>query len=154
MLVAERGEVNRMEAYRIARRVRGGDNWATPSGLFSALNAEFSFTLDPCPLNPEGGLPLFGSDGLSVSWSGHRVYCNPPYSNIRPWLAKAREADVAVYLVPSRTGTRWWHEYAINADEIRFLRGRLKFGCSNTPAPFDSVVLVFRAPLFNERSEP
>jgi hypothetical protein len=114
------------------------EHWATPADTYDALNAEFGFTMDPCPLGGSG-------DGLALSWSGHRVYCNPPYGRgVGAWLAKASEADLAVFLLPSRTDTRWWHEYAMKANEIRFLRGRLKFGGSKTGAPFPSVVLVYR----------
>ena len=121
--------------------------WATPRAVYDALHAEFAFTFDPCPLMEpaQAGMSLFGTDGLYKPWDGHRVFCNPPYGpGIAKWLAKAREADLAVYLLPSRTDTRWWHDHAMHADEIRFLRGRLKFGGATTGAPFPSVVLVFR----------
>ena len=123
------------------------ERWETPRALYDALNAEFAFTLDPCPSRDpsEAGLPLFGTDGLHGTWSGQRVFCNPPYSTgVGAWLAKAREADLAVYLLPARTYTRWWHEYAMKANEIRFLRGRLKFGSATNGAPFPSVVLVYQ----------
>ena len=111
--------------------------YATPRALYEVLHAEFAFTLDPCPLNGVW-------DGLALSWRGHRVFCNPPYGrHTWAWLAKAREADLAVYLLPARTDTKWWHEYAMQADEIRFLRGRLKFGDAKAGAPFPSVVLVY-----------
>lgn len=115
-------------------------HWATPTAVYEALHDEFGFDLDPCPLaeQPE-------SNGLVRSWSGRRVFCNPPYGRgVGEWLAKAREAVLAVYLLPARTDTRWWHEHAMKADEIRFLRGRLKFGNATTGAPFPSVVLVYR----------
>lgn len=76
---------------------------------------------------------------------GRRVFCNPPYSNIRPFLERAKEADVAVFLVPARTDTRWFHEIILpHAREIRFIKGRLKFGTATTGAPFPSMVVVFR----------
>lgn len=97
--------------------------------------------------NPRFGLWLLGLlDGLDASWASQRVYCNPLYGRgVGRWLAKAREAELAVYLLPSRTDTAWWHEYAMRADEIRFVRGRLKFGGAAASAPFPSVVLVYRA---------
>ena len=49
-----------------------------------------------------------------------------------------------MYLLPSRTDTRWFHEHGLKADEIRFIRGRLKFGDATNSAPFPSVVLVYR----------
>lgn len=117
--------------------------WATPGEVYAGLDAEFGFTLDPCPM--DDAERIFENDGLARSWAGERIFCNPPYGNvIRNWLAKAREADVAVFLLPARTDTRWWHEYALDADEIRFIRGRLKFGGSKNSAPFPSVVLVYR----------
>lgn len=121
--------------------------WGTPEALYHALDQEFRFDFDPCPLaDPaEAGLPLFGTDGLHGSWAGRRVFCNPPYGRgVARWLAKAREAEVAVFLLPARTDTRWWHEHAMRADEIRFLRGRLTFRGAAAPAPFPSVVLVYR----------
>ena len=120
--------------------------WATPLAVYDALHAEFRFTFDPCPLMEpaEAGLPLFGTDGLYKPWDGHRVFCNPPYGpGIDKWLAKASEAEIAVYLLPARTDTRWWHNYALSAREIRFLRGRLRFGGATNSAPFPSVVLVY-----------
>lgn len=117
--------------------------WATPGEVYASLDAEFSFTLDPCPM--DDAERIMEQDGLARSWAGERIFCNPPYGNgIGQWLAKAREADVAVFLLPARTDTRWWHDYALGADEIRFIRGRLKFGGSKNSAPFPSVVLVYR----------
>ena len=117
--------------------------WATPGDLYAALDAEFGFTLDPCPMDDAERIMEF--DGLARSWAGHRVFCNPPYGpQIGRWLSKAREAEVAVFLLPSRTDTRWWHDYALKADAIRFIRGRLKFGDAKNSAPFPSVVLIFQ----------
>lgn len=117
--------------------------WATPSDLYESLDAEFGFTLDPCPLDDAERIMEY--DGLARSWSGHRVFCNPPYGNgIGDWLAKGREADVAVFLIPSRTDTRWFHEHCLRADEIRFLRGRLRFGDAKNSAPFPSMLVIYR----------
>lgn len=122
---------------------------ATPKALYEVLNREFGFDLDPCPLNDA---EIW--DGCSLSWAGKRVFCNPPYGRgIARWLAKAREAVVAVYLLPARTDTAWWHDYVIGtrgtpnqdrADDVRFIRGRLKFGNAKASAPFPSVILVYR----------
>lgn len=113
------------------------DHWATPGECREDLYREFALDFDPCPLRAE-------FDGLGVSWAGKRVFCNPPYSDIPAFLAKRDEADVTVFLLPSRTGTRWFHETVLPfAKVIRFLRGRLKFGGSKTNAPFDSLIAVF-----------
>ena len=121
-------------------------DWATPPKIYAALNAEFQFTLDPCGLGCEGG--LFGErDGLlHVPWAGERVFCNPPYGPpITDWLQRATEAELAVYLLPVRTDTRWFHRYVLpTAAEIRFIRGRLKFGDAKNTAPFPSMIVVFR----------
>ena len=79
--------------------------WRTPDHVYGALHREFRFTLDPCQPGR--------SDGLTRSWAGKRVFCNPPYrrGSIEKWLAKAPEARLAVYLLPSRTGTDWWRDY-------------------------------------------
>ena len=120
-------------------------DWATPSHVYEALNREFHFTFDPCQLGDEGG--LFGRrDGLLVSWVGHRVYCNPPYGPAIPdWLARGLEAELAVFLLPARTDTAWFHDHVLrHAAEVRFLRGRLRFGGAKTGAPFPSMIAIYR----------
>jgi hypothetical protein len=117
------------------------DNWKTPKATYEALNAEFNFDFDPCPPDPQ-------FDGLNVEW-GLRNFVNPPYGKaIVEWLAKAKEEQnkgkLSVFLLPSRTDTRWFHDYALKANEIRFVKGRLKFDEHQNSAPFPSVVLVFR----------
>ena len=114
-------------------------NWRTPAATYAELDAEFHFDFDPCPLNSD-------FDGLVMSWQGKRVYCNPPYGpEIIKFLQKAREADVAVYLLPARTDTKWFHDLCLPyASEIRFIRGRLRFGNSKHGAPFPSMVVVFK----------
>ena len=118
------------------------DRWATPKAVYEALDAEFHFDFDPCPLdgNQDGLATLF------VSFAGRRIFLNPPYGpGIGKWLERAREADLAVCLIPSRTDTRWWHDIVLPyASEIRFIRGRLKFGDATNRAPFPSVIVVFR----------
>lgn len=114
--------------------------WATPRGVYEALNAEFHFDFDPCPLggSNDGLAPLF------AEWRGKRVFCNPPYGDVTKWLLRGREADLAVFLIPSRTDTRWFHNLVLPyAAEIRFIKGRLKFGEATAPAPFPSMIVVF-----------
>lgn len=113
--------------------------WATPVSLYRELDAEFSFTLDPCPL-------VAASDGLALNWRGERVFCNPPYGpEIKTWLGKWSEAELAVYLLPARTDTIWFHEIVLShATETRFLRGRLRFGDNKGRATFPSMIVVFK----------
>lgn len=130
------------------------DEWATPRDFFDQLNTEFHFTLDPCS-NGENALCTNyftpDVDGLAQDWGKHTVFMNPPYSQNYLWMKKAYESwqkgATVVCLVPSRTCTRWWHEFAMKG-EIRFIKGRLKFGDSNNSAPFPSAVIVFRAKHF------
>ena len=115
----------------------------TPKDLYEKLDREFGFDLDPCPLF---GITS-GIDGLMVSWFGRRVFCNPPYGpNVDRWLARAMDAAIAVYLLPARTDTEWFHELVLPiAKEIRFIRGRLKFGDAENSAPFPSMIVVFES---------
>ena len=112
-------------------------HWATPKWLYAELDKEFHFDFDPCPL---GG----GFDGLQVPW-GQRNYINPPYGRtIGLWIQKAYECgDLCVMLLPARTDTKWFHDYCMKADEIRWLKGRLKFGDAKNSAPFPSMIVVF-----------
>ena len=124
--------------------------WFTPQDFFDQLEAEFHFTLDPCATRANAKCERFYTredDGLAKSWEGERVFCNPPYGReIGPWIKKCAEggADVAVALIPSRTDTRWFHDHCYGKAEIRFLRGRLKFGGCKDAAPFPSMVVIWR----------
>jgi hypothetical protein len=118
------------------------DRWATPKDLYAKLDAEFRFDFDPCPLDgdTDGTAPLFSD------WRGKRVFCNPPYGpEISEFLKRAVETELAVYLIPARTDTRWFHELVLpKASEIRFLKGRLKFGDAQNSAPFPSMLVIYR----------
>src|SRR5262249_6280579 len=127
------------------------EEWPTPKETFEQLSAEFGgFDLDPC-CTPENALcPTFYTkedDGLAKPWFG-RVFVNPPYGRtIGLWMAKALEEAqrgcLVVCLVPARTDTRWWHQYA-KRGEYRFLEGRLRFPGAPNSAPFPSTVVIFR----------
>lgn len=127
--------------------------WETPQAFFDQLDAEFHFETDVCAV-PENAKCLHyytpQKDGLQQDWTGV-CWCNPPYGReIGKWMRKAYESSLTgatvVCLVPSRTDTRWWHTYAAKG-EVRFVRGRLKFGGAANSAPFPSAVVVFRTPL-------
>lgn len=129
--------------------------WATPQDFFNKLDEEFHFTLDPCADETNHKCDKYFTkeqDGLTKEWDGETVFCNPPYGReIKDWVRKCF-AEVnsggclcAVMLIPARTDTKWFHDYIYNKAEVRFLRGRLKFGGSNHNAPFPSMVVVFRS---------
>lgn len=129
------------------------DNWATPQDFFDKLNEEFHFTLDPCADSKNHKCDLFFTreqNGLNQDWGGHTVFCNPPYGReIADWVKYAYEQSqkpdtTVVMLIPARTDTRYFHEYIYNKAEIRFIRGRLKFGDATSAAPFPSMVVVYR----------
>ncbi len=125
------------------------DEWGTPQGLFDVLNAEFKFTLDVCASTDNAKCERFYSeadDGLTKQWSGS-CWMNPPYGEqIGKWVTKAyetaKEGATVVCLVPARVDTGWWWDYC-RFGEVRFLRGRLKFGNGDNSAPFPSAVVVF-----------
>ena len=139
--------------------------WQTPHAFYDKLDATFSFDLDPCatPLTAKCEKYFTPEEnGLLQDWSGHRVFMNPPYGRgVDKWLKKAFEESATphttvVCLIPARTDTKYWHNYCMKADEIYFVKGRLKFvqqqvtdtaitTCCNA-APFPSAVVVFRGP--------
>lgn len=114
------------------------DHWSTPKDVYLGLNIEFKFNDDPCPIG--------GGGGLEREW-GSRTFVNPPYSDLKNWCKKSYEESLkgklVVMLIPSRTDTQAWHDYVMKAEEIRFIKGRLKFGNSKNSAPFPSCVVVF-----------
>ena len=128
------------------------DDWGTPPDFFKALDKEFGFTLDPCASDSNAKCSRYFTredNGLLKSWADEIVFMNPPYGREIPhWMKKAHdssrnEAATVVCLVPSRTDTRWWHDFAMK-HEVRFIRGRLYFGDGSERAPFPSAVIVMR----------
>lgn len=127
--------------------------WETPPDFFRRLCNEFRFNLDVCATPDNAKCDLYFTesvDGLAQDWSGYTCWMNPPYGReIGAWMKKAYESSLAgatvVCLVPARTDTAWWHNYAAKG-EVRFVRGRLKFGGHQNSAPFPSAVVVFRPP--------
>ena len=126
------------------------DLWATPPDFFDELNKEFNFETDVCALPENAKCEKYYSpemDGLKQEWRGV-CWMNPPYGReIGKWMQKAYESSLqgatVVCLVPARTDTKWFHDFAMRG-EVRFVRGRLKFGDSKNSAPFPSAVVVFR----------
>jgi site-specific DNA-methyltransferase (adenine-specific) len=117
------------------------DHYSTPKEVYDSLDKEFHFDFDPCPLNSS-------LDGLISIW-GKSNFCNPPYSNIKAWIYKGHyewkmNNKTVVFLIPSRTDTRWWHDWVMKATEIRFIKGRLKFGGAKNSAPFPSCIVIFK----------
>ena len=130
----------------------GKNDWETPIEFFNELNKEFNFTLDACANETNHKCKRYYTekeDGLSKSWEGETVYCNPPYSTKEQnkWVEKCYEeskhAEI-VMLLPARTDTERFHKYILPYAEIRFLKGRLKFVGAKDPAPFPSMLVIFR----------
>ena len=129
-------------------------DWSTPQDFFDKLNEEFHFTLDPCADDLNHKCDKYYTeeqDGLKQDWSGESVFCNPPYGRDVPkWVRKCFQevysgsCRCAVMLLHARTDTKWFHEYIYNRAEVRFVKGRLKFGGQKPPAPFPSMVVIFR----------
>lgn len=129
------------------------DEWSTPLRIFEPLHEEFGFTLDVCASLGNAKCPRFLTrdvDGLSVSWDGETVWMNPPYGRgiIDLWMKKALDSarhggTTTVCLVPSSTSAAWWHDYALKG-EIRYVRGRIKFGGATSAAMFSNAVVIFR----------
>lgn len=130
------------------------NEWETPQAFFDKLNTEFHFTLDPCCTHENAKCAKHytqAEDGLKQDWLDEIVYMNPPYGReIGKWIKKARDESakfrgaIVVALVPARTDTAWWHDYVIGY-EVRFIRGRLKFGGHKNSAPFPSAIVIFKS---------
>lgn len=128
------------------------DLWSTPNDFFDKLNDEFHFTLDPCSTHENAKCYKHFTEeenGLLQDWGNEVVFCNPPYGRqIKYWVKKAYEESqkdntTVVMLIPARTDTIYFHEYIYHKAEIRFIKGRLKFGNAKNSAPFPSMVAIF-----------
>lgn len=129
------------------------DNWATPQDFYDKLDSEFHFTLDPCADKNNHKCKKYYTkedNGLLQDWGGEIVFCNPPYGRqISKWVEKCfnesrKDKTIVVMLIPARTDTKYFHQYIYNKAELRFVKGRLKFGDSKANAPFPSMVVIFR----------
>ena len=135
-------------------------DWETPPKLFDKLNQEFHFTLDPCATVETTKCETYFTkeqDGLVQSWEGETVFCNPPYGReIGKWVKKCSEegnkaGTTVVMFIPSRTCTKWFHEYIYKKAIIRFIKGRLRFGDAKENAPFPSMIVIFGYNIFVPR---
>lgn len=138
------------------------DTWSTPRSYYAKVDAEFNFALDAAAL--QSSTLVVGNwygpdhpetdrrDAFTRDWTadaqGGAIWLNPPYGKtIKDWMRKAdaesQKGATVVCLVPARTDTAWFHDYAIH-HEVRFIRGRLKFGNSTNSAPFPSALVVMR----------
>ena len=124
--------------------------WETPKAFFDQYNQEFNFQTDVCAIPENAKCKNFYTeemDGLKQDWQGS-CWMNPPYGRqIQHWVKKAYESSLngatVVCLLPARTDTRWFHDYCVKG-EIRFIKGRLKFGGSKNSAPFPNMIVIFR----------
>lgn len=131
------------------------NEWQTPRSLFDELNKEFNFTLDPCSTHENHKCEKYYTkedDGLSKNWFGEVVFVNPPYGKqIGTWVKKCYEEYLkgtkVVMLIPSRTDTKFFHQYIWKIADIRFIKGRLKFVNPNiekqNSAPFPSMIVIY-----------
>jgi phage N-6-adenine-methyltransferase len=137
------------------RNLKNSDNWKTPDSLYNELNTEFNFDFDPCPLNI--GVVTPDNDGLLVEW-GLKNFVNPPYSLklktafVKKAVEFKNKRRVCVLLLPVSTSTKLFHDIILpNANEIRFIKGRVKFEgintfgkmVSNKCGMHDSMIVVF-----------
>lgn len=128
------------------------DDWATPQWLYDKLNKEFHFTLDPCSSELNHKCDKYYTiedDGLSKEWTNETVFVNPPYGReIGKWVKKCYQETfndvISVMLIPSRTDTKWFHDYIYNKAEVRFLNDRIIFEGGVQRAPFPSMIVIFR----------
>jgi|SRR3954470_796737 len=131
----------------------GQDVYGTPDNIFKALNSEFNFTLDAAALPENAKCDKYFTpqqDALIQDWSKQIVFCNPPYSRplqgkfIQKAFEESKKGATVVMLIPSRTDTKIFHEVILPNAEVRFIKGRLKFGDSKNAAPFPSMIVIFR----------
>lgn len=130
-------------------------DWPTPNETFAPLNAEFGFTLDAAASAENTKAPAFlteADNAMTKDWGSHIVWLNPPYGSggypLSGWVQKAHKASQAgatvVMLIPARTNTNWFHDYCLAHGEVRFVRGRPKFGDADHGLPQPLCIVIFR----------
>ena len=145
------------------------DDRRTPRDLFDGINESAHFSLDVAASAENAMCRKYFTreqDGLKQSWADEFVWCNPPYSDIEPWLAKAwyeirNECHLVVMLLPAnRCEQGWWQRHVEPFRDrrgtgltTRFLAGRLRMPSPHIAVPkkgdrppFGCVVLTFTKP--------
>jgi hypothetical protein len=122
-------------------------NWRTPETLFCGLHAQYQFTMDGASDAESALLPKASTEEDPLPWDGERVFCNPPWSNIVPFIELAATAALAVLLVPARTNARWFHRALALGARPRYFVGKPRFGGAQWNSPVDCLLLVFEGPL-------
>lgn len=119
--------------------------WATPREFFEPLNNEFGFTLDGAADDSNGNALLLraSTPEAPLDWHDERVFCNPPWSNIPPFVELAATAELAVLLVPARTNARWFHRALELGASVRYFKPKIRFVGAPHTSPVDCVLLVF-----------
>jgi len=137
-------------------KLKPTDYWRTPPEVYDPLDAEFNFTLDVCATEDNALCEMYlteHDDGLKQSWANQRCWCNPPYSNVTPWLIKACKEStlnnaLVVALLKADTSTRWYHTLVSNRAEVRFLDRRVNYiGADGNRAgapPWPSLIAIYR----------
>jgi phage N-6-adenine-methyltransferase len=130
-------------------------DWTTPREMFAYLDKEFRFDLDLAASAKNTLCSRYfdkAADALQQDWKGI-CWLNPPYGEksgkLSDWVKKAHAesakwGSTIVMLIPARTNTRWWHQYCMDADELRFLQGRPKFGDAIHGLPQPLALIIFR----------
>lgn len=137
------------------RFVSARQDWSTPDELFGPIHREFNFTLDAAASAHNCKVPKFFSaveNGLEQDWGVNTVWLNPPYgdktSKLSDWIKKSVEATacgaLVVLLIPARTNTNWFHDLCLKHGEVRFVRGRPKFGDAPHGLPLPLCIVIFR----------
>lgn len=120
----------------------------TPREFFDKIDEKFRFTVDVCATAENTKCARYFSpdvDGLKQNWDGEVCWCNPPYSDIRPWIEKALQSNATtVLLLPAATDTKWFHELVLPYCEVSFIPRRITFVGKRHRAPFASMLVIVR----------
>lgn len=115
----------------------------TPRAFFDRWHRKFAFTLDGAADEASALVPRASTEANPLPWIGERVFCNPPWSSIPPFVELAATAELALLLVPARPNAKWFHR-ALDLGAIPiFWRGKLRFGDTKHNSPIDCVLLLF-----------
>ncbi len=136
------------------------DSWETPAHIYEQWGANYKCNLDVAASAANTKCSDYFDierDALSCDWYG-RVWCNPPYSKLKAWVAKAyrqrNNCDIIVCLLPAKTDTQWFHSFIYRKASLFFIKGRISFERNGQPGgrgrlPFPSMVTIYRPDSFS-----
>lgn len=129
------------------------DSWSTPQFIFDWYDNIYNYGIDLCADEVNHKCDFYLSEqmnALDISTTlsllstceveNMNIWCNPPYSDVTPWVDLCIELSerlgvVVTMLIPADTSVKWFKKAWDSASCVEFINGRLAFINAATGKP-------------------